>query len=559
VPSRATLDALPLAAAILAARQEQGAEWTPWQPLPGPQTRALETEADELFYGGQAGGGKSSLLLGLAFTQHRRSAIFRREYKELRSLVEDSRELAGDHGSFNGQDLVWRMADGRLVEFGAVQYEPDVRKWRGRPHDLKAFDELGEFTESQYLFLTAWARTTIPGQRVRIVGAGNPPGTVEGEWVIHRWAPWLDGQHPNPAEPGELRWFAMVDHGDGNGPVDTECESGRPFEWKGELLQPTSRTFIPARLADNPHLDGGTYRARLQAQPEPLRSQLLYGDFSIGLQDDEWQVIPTAWVQQAQGRWREDGRPTDERGTPVPATAVGVDVAGGGADRTVLARRYGSWYARPEVHPGSSTPDADLGAGLVLAALAEGGYATIDANGIGASTYYLLRAKLRDRARAFVGSDPTIVKDKSGTLSFVNVRAAAWWAFREALDPAGGQSIALPPGRELRAELCAPRWKPLTSGVQLESKDDTKTRLGRSPDLADAVVMAWWTDPRAGWLAVIGQTASIGAAGGAGQPAQDPRLPPDPFAGQRDYYAAEHARRDQATRRGGRGGGYRRW
>src|SRR5205814_6502393 len=140
------------------------------------------------------------------------------------------------------------------------------------------------------------------------------------------WGPWLDPQHPNPAEPGELRWFAMVDHGDGRGPTDTEVRNGESFDWKGEHIFPQSRTFIPASLDDNPYLARGTYRARLQGMPEPLRSQLLYGDFSIGLDDDPWQVIPSAWVRAAMDRWRADGHPKDGRGRSLALSALGVDV-----------------------------------------------------------------------------------------------------------------------------------------------------------------------------------------------------------------------------------------
>jgi hypothetical protein len=39
-----------------------------WSPNPGPQAQAFACEADELFYGGQAGGGKTDLGLGLALT-----------------------------------------------------------------------------------------------------------------------------------------------------------------------------------------------------------------------------------------------------------------------------------------------------------------------------------------------------------------------------------------------------------------------------------------------------------------------------------------------------------
>jgi len=40
--------------------------------------------------------------------------------------------------------------------------------------------------------------------------------------------------------------------------------------------------------------------------------------------------------------------------------------------------------------------------------------------------------------------------------------------------------------------------------VKLEKKDKIKARLGRSPDLADAVVMAFWEDPKALRAALYG-------------------------------------------------------
>jgi hypothetical protein len=39
-----------------------------WVPLPGPQQQAYKSQADEVFFGGAAGPGKTQLLLGLAYT-----------------------------------------------------------------------------------------------------------------------------------------------------------------------------------------------------------------------------------------------------------------------------------------------------------------------------------------------------------------------------------------------------------------------------------------------------------------------------------------------------------
>ena len=453
-----------------------------WKPLPGPQTMALASEADETFYGGAAGGGKSDCLLGCAMTEHRDAIIFRREYPQLRGLVKRSREVVDGAGSFNQTDMVWTLDDGRTLEFGAVQHSTDVEKYRGRPHDFVGFDEAANFTEDMVIFLSGWLRTTVPDQRCRIIYASNPPTDTEGEWLIRRFAPWLDEQHPNPAEPGELRWFASVDG------KEVERPDGAVFEHNGEQIIPLSRTFIPARVGDNPYLSGTRYVAQLQAMPEPLRSQLLYGDFSIGLQDHEWQVIPTAWVRAAQERW------TPQRPKGATLDQIGADVAQGGADNTLLARRYGTWFDEPEIHPGVSVPDAQHNADHIERVLVAGGFAQIDSDGIGASTYHLLVAKFgRQRVRAFRGSAKTKTTDRAKVLKFANTRAAAWWAMRDALDPAYGSQIALPPLRELRAELCSARYETQTSGIKIEDKDDIKERIGRSPDLGDAYVMANWS------------------------------------------------------------------
>jgi hypothetical protein len=81
-------------------------------------------------------------------------------------------------------------------------------------------------------------------------------------------------------------------------------------------------------------------------------------------------------------------------------------------------------------------------------------------------------------------------RDKSGQLGFVNSRAEWYWKAREALDPASGQDIALPPDPELRADLCAPTWKLTPRGIQVEAKDDLVKRLHRSPDKGDSCVYA---------------------------------------------------------------------
>lgn len=453
-----------------------------WVPLPGPQTLAYHSQADEVYYGGAAGGGKTDLVIGLAATSHRRSIIFRREYPQFRDIIERARELLAARGHYNANERLWRLDDGRIIEFGSVQHEDDIENYQGRAHDLKAFDELSHFTERQYRFLIGWNRTTVPGQRTRVMAAGNPPTSMEGQWVVRYWAPWLDEHHPHPALPGELRWFAVIDG------EDTEVSGPEPLKHDGATLYPRSRTFIPARLGDNPYLMATGYESVLQGLPEPLRSQLLFGDFRAGTEDDPWQIIPTAWVRAAQARWQPDGRPEGSQ------DAVGVDVARGGKDKTVLSRRWAAWFAPLEKHPGTSTPDGIVVASLVLQALADGGRANIDAIGVGASVYDHCRLQGAD-VTAVIFSEAAPGLDRSGRLRFVNLRAWAYWALREALDPVQGDGLALPPDSELLADLCAPTWSMRVNGIQVESKEDIIKRLGRSPDCGDAVVLAALSSP----------------------------------------------------------------
>lgn len=454
-----------------------------WSPLPGPQTLALESEADELFYGGAAGGGKTDLLLGAALTRHRKSIIFRRQYPQLKDIVLRMNAIIGSPDYYNKQEHIAHLPDGRMVELGAVNLEDDREKYKGRAHDLKGFDELADFTRSQYRFLIAWNRTTEKGQRTRVISTGNPPSTPEGEWIVEYWGPWLDPKHPNPAKPGELRWYATIDG------KDEPVAGGSPLAWKGETIRPRSRTFVPARVEDNPYLMATDYTAVLDTLPEPLRSMLRYGNFAARAEDHPWQLIPTSWVRAAMERWRNGKRPD------IKQTSLGVDVARGGADKMVIAKRYGAWFDELVKVPGALTPDGDTAAQFVLREHADNAPIMIDVIGIGSSAYDVLRKPQgADGAPLRVigvnASEKSFGMDKHGRFKMRNMRAEMYWQFREALDPQSGQNIALPEDRELFADLCSVRYEIQLGGIQIENKDEIRKRIGRSPDCGDAVVLA---------------------------------------------------------------------
>ena len=445
---------------------------------------ALLSRADELFYGGAAGGGKTALLIGLAVELGHNSAIFRRVYPNLKEIMRQVRDVVGDKGKENKADRAWALGD-KTIEFGAVQYEDDKKQWQGRPHDHKLFDEITEFTESQYEFITGWNRTTIPGQRTRVVVTGNPPIDEGGSWVMRRWGAWVDPDHPNPAEDGELRWYATV------GGNEIECVDGQPFEHDGETIYPRSRTFIPAKLEDNPFLSNDhRYQSVLQSLPEPLRSMLLNGDFKAAVSANPFQVIPSEWVRAAQRRWMEMDKP--EKAIP----AYGLDPSRGGHDKTALAVRYNNWFGEVVTWPGVVAKDGPTVAELVRQVIgkADTNYINVDVVGIGSSVYDSM-APMYDSVRPFSGAEKSDYYDRSGKLKMRNKRAEMYWRMRDALDPDYGDDIALPPDNELLADLCSARYSVSSAGVLIEKKEDIKARIGRSPDIGEAVMMANYIGP----------------------------------------------------------------
>lgn len=452
-----------------------------WFPNAGPQTSAYESLADELFYGGEAGGGKSELGIGLALNCHRRSLILREFKDDARALGERLCEIVGSRIGWNEQISRWRSST-QVVDFDGLPNEKDKQRHKGKPHDLIVFDELPDFYESQYDFIVGWNRSTVPGQRCRILGAGNPPTRAKGLWIIEKWGPWLDPKHPRPAKDGELRWF--LKDADGR---EIEVEDAGPHDVGGRPTMARSRTFIRARLGDNPDLARNNYGATLDALPKELRDAYRDGRFDASLKDHPFQLIPTTWVQEAQKRWT----PTPPLG--IPMCAVGVDPMGGGADELAIAPRYDGWYAPIVTVPGKDCPLGRHQAGHVVMNRRDDADVVLDMGGGYGSGIYETLIQNGIRVQVYKGATGSTKRTKDRKLGFVNTRSATYWAFREALDPdqLGGSPIMLPPDPELTSDLTVVTFEVTGRGIQALPKDKVLEALGRSPNKGDAVVMAW--------------------------------------------------------------------
>lgn len=236
-----------------------------WRPHNGPQTRFHLSHAYETLFGGTKGPGKTDTLLREGLRQihipNFRAIIFRRTYPNLREIIDRSHKyFGGIGGKFNSQDHRWTFPSGASYAFGHVQHEHDKYNHNGHEYHYIGFDEVTEFTETQYLFLMAQNRTSDARIKCYIRATANPGGVGHG-WVKKRFIDCL--------KPLEMKYFKRVEND------DVECAANDPHA--------VSREFIPATVYDNPSIteNDPNYIKRLEQLPEEDKQALLYGNWDI--------------------------------------------------------------------------------------------------------------------------------------------------------------------------------------------------------------------------------------------------------------------------------------
>lgn len=194
------------------------------------------------------------------------------------------------------------------------------------------------------------------------------------------------------------------------------------------------------------------------------------GEFPVTSSGDNY-LIPSTWLKEAQERTLPPGEPI----------RLGVDVGAGGDSTTICHRRGGHFRIIHEDH----NPDTMETCGNVIATLKRlnAELANVDMIGIGRGVV----DRAMELGEPIIGVN--VAEAAFESEAFVNLRAELWWRLRERFETG---TIDLDPNDEdLATELIGIRYKRTSSGkIQIESKGEMKSRGLRSPNRAEALMLA---------------------------------------------------------------------
>jgi len=244
-----------------------------------------QAEADEVLYGGAAGGGKSFAIIWDAVefclkNAKAHVAVFRRKFPELeKSVILEFLTVVPNHlYEYNKKEHRAYFHNGSILEFNHCEHDSHVFDYQSAAYDRMYFDELTHFSWFAYSYLQTRCRTTKEGIIPQIKSASNP-GNLGHAWVKKRF---VDGVSPNQIKE----------------------------KYEEETKLSFTVQFIPAKIWDNLYLmknDPG-YIARLKKLPKDQRKALLDGDWEVfeGQFFSEWNeavhvcepfTIPSWWIK----------------------------------------------------------------------------------------------------------------------------------------------------------------------------------------------------------------------------------------------------------------------
>ncbi len=418
-------------------------------------------------YGGALGGGKTAAIINesiqlLLDYPGNFGLLMRKTWPSFRDTTLPQLEKFLDRGlvaDWNHSNKTILLINGSKLRYGGVgPGSDDWQSFMGGEYGFIALDQAEEFSETEFRMLSSRLRLNLPGIHYYFLLTCNPdPG-----WLKERF-----------------------------------IEKNLP-----------DHRFVPALPTDNLANLPKDYIDKLRdILDENQIKALLEGDWeAVGAPDNVYAYLK---VKAALGRKAQPGLPVE----------IGVDVARSGDDETDIVLREG---LRVSVWSQGRGHDTMRTTGEIWRCVSERVVPTwglrlpklrikVDADGLGAGVVDRLREQRREKEELYTAfilekADPKEDEEarkagyrfrieiveihgsgkSSEPVKYKNLRAEIHWSLRELLD-----DIALPDDRELLSQLIAIKYKVNSAGqIEILHKDQIKEKLGRSPDLAEAILYA---------------------------------------------------------------------
>lgn len=218
----------------------------------------MDLTCREALYGGAAGGGKSDAILMDALQNIEvpgyAALLFRRTFADLAlpgALMDRASEwLAGSGMKWNNEMHTWNLHGKGSLTFGYLEIPKHRYRYQSSEFQYIGFDELTQFEEDDWTYLSTRLRQVKTMKLPLKMRGGSNPGGLGHAWVKQRF-----------------------------------ITEGPKF----------GRTFIPAKVRDNPSLSVEEYEQTLSDLPPVLRAQLLEGNWDV---TEGGKVISRAWFQK---------------------------------------------------------------------------------------------------------------------------------------------------------------------------------------------------------------------------------------------------------------------